>query len=167
MIFFMSEEKEFEIFPLHQKPELAAACAAWSYGEWGSQMSADSLDNTLARYRANAANTNDLPLTWIALRKGKIAGMARLKEQDHPVRTELTPWLASVFVHPEHRGRGIAKALCKRVAAEAKNQGFRQIYLFTHTAPDMYAAMGWEEVERMPDLAGLNPAGDLLMVKKL
>ena len=55
----------------------------------------------------------------------------------------LSPWLSSVFVHPEYRGKRIASALSMRACAEAARLGFERLYLFTPRSETMYARLGW------------------------
>lgn len=57
------------------------------------------------------------------------------------------PWLASVFVVPEWRGKGIASALVKRVEAEAAAHGFERIYLYTPDQQALYRRLGWQDRE--------------------
>lgn len=158
----------FKIIPLKDMPQFADACAAWSYGEWSSQVSGRRLDSVIDRYRRTAQNDNQLPMTWVAVSDNRPAGMISLKNEDHPVRTDLYPWLASVFVHPEYRGRGLARALIETATAQARDVfNVTKIYLFTHTAPDLYEKCGFNRIGIVADPAGIRPEGDILMMKEL
>jgi predicted GNAT family acetyltransferase len=55
----------------------------------------------------------------------------------------LTPWLSSVFVPAEQRGKGIASRLTLAAASEARRLGFDTIYLFTPRNESLYARLGW------------------------
>ena len=61
----------------------------------------------------------------------------------------LTPWLSSVYVPEEHRGKGVASALSLRAASEAARLGFDRIYLFTPRSEALYARIGWRTFERI------------------
>ncbi len=61
----------------------------------------------------------------------------------------LTPWLSSVYVPDEHRGKGIASALSLRAVDEAAKLGFDRLYLFTPHSETMYARLGWKAFERI------------------
>lgn len=63
------------------------------------------------------------------------------------VHPHLTPWLSSVYVPPEHRGRGIATALSLRAVEEARRLGHERIYLFTPNSRALYARLGWQDLE--------------------
>ena len=76
-------------------------------------------------------------------------GTASLTESDLDSRPELTPWLASVFVLPAWRGRGIASALVERVAEEARMAGCPGCYLYTPDQQALYARLGWQMQEEL------------------
>ena len=61
---------------------------------------------------------------------------------------DLSPWLASVYVTPEHRSRGIGTALVQRVIEEAVGLSVETLYLFTPDREGFYASLGWSVVER-------------------
>ncbi|MBK8006160.1 MAG: GNAT family N-acetyltransferase [Gemmatimonadetes bacterium] len=56
----------------------------------------------------------------------------------------LSPWLASVFVRPDRRGKGLGQALARRVLLEAAALGHARVYLFTTDQAGWYARMGWQ-----------------------
>lgn len=58
-------------------------------------------------------------------------------------------WLALVYTRPGHRGKGLGTMLCEHIQGRAKALGLTQIYLFTHTAEQLYLRLGWTEVERL------------------
>ncbi len=72
-----------------------------------------------------------------------------LVESDMKIRRELTPWVASVYVAAEERGKGIGAALVRRVTEEAKALGYAKIYLFAFDAEKYYARMGWQLREKV------------------
>jgi GNAT superfamily N-acetyltransferase len=61
---------------------------------------------------------------------------------------DLTPWLAGVFVAPEHRSHGIGAALVERVVQEARALGILRLYLYTSGSGALYLRLGWSVVER-------------------
>jgi predicted N-acetyltransferase YhbS len=58
------------------------------------------------------------------------------------------PWLASVFVPAEQRGKGIASALVVAVEDAARRLGYPTLYLFTTSAARLYSRLGWRPLER-------------------
>jgi GNAT superfamily N-acetyltransferase len=142
-----------EILPLEQRPELIPVCAAWNFGEWGCLYGEHSLESAVKDF-TEAASGLRLPATWVCVAEGKPAGMASLSETDHPDRKDLSPWMASVYVHPQFRGRGIAEALCRAVAAGARERGFEEIHLFTGNAAKLYERLGWRHAGQLRDPSG-------------
>jgi predicted GNAT family N-acyltransferase len=43
------------------------------------------------------------------------------------------PWLANVWVHPDHRGKGLAKQVISEMLSKTCTTENSQIYLWTHT----------------------------------
>ena len=56
--------------------------------------------------------------------------------------------MSSVYVEPASRGHGIGTALVSRVVAEARENGFSSLYLWTPNKERYYAKRGWAGVER-------------------
>lgn len=55
-------------------------------------------------------------------------------------------YLADVFVLPEYRGKGYAKALVREVMAHPELQGLRRVMLATRDAHGLYAQFGFAPV---------------------
>ena len=93
-------------------------------------------------------NVDRMPVAFVALDDaGDIVGTASLifDDLDGDPRN---PWLASVFVAPAERGKGIATALVGAVEAKARELGYGRLYLFTDAAAALYAGLGWRVLER-------------------
>lgn len=121
--------------------------ADWQQAEFGYLNPAVSLEQRRARLRESLQHAG-LPLTLVALSEdGRALGAASLLPQTltHP---QLTPWLSSVVVPTEHRGRGVASALSLRALAEAARLGFETLHLFTPRNESLYARLGWSLLER-------------------
>ncbi|MDJ0895733.1 MAG: GNAT family N-acetyltransferase [Alphaproteobacteria bacterium] len=142
----------YDITPLAERPEFVDTCAAWSFGEWGSQYG-PSFEETRAIVR-QAADPKCLPLGWVAHRAGVPGGMAGLVDCDLESHAHLHPWLAVVFVHPSHRRQGLARCLVRRVEAEARALGFVHLHLFTYSSVPLYASLGWRILEAIDDAEG-------------
>lgn len=99
----------------------------------------------VARRFHEHANSDKMPLTYVALHEGQFAGMCSLRENDG-ILPELTPWLGSLAVKTEYQGQGIARKLIEIVKQEAKKMGFTELYLFAFdaTIPRYYESLGWK-----------------------
>lgn len=90
-----------------------------------------------------------IPTTLVALEGGALLGSVSLLSVDHERLAHLSPWLASLFVVPQQRGRGVARLLVDRLVAEAAALGVRRLYAYTPEHEAMYVRMGWSLLERV------------------
>lgn len=75
------------------------------------------------------------------------AGFVSLIAANAPSRPDLSPWLASLFVHPMFRKNGIGTALVEHCAEYATTLGLSKIHLYTSSAVEFYRNLGWEIVD--------------------
>lgn len=131
---------------LADHPGYTTELAGLHFEEWNYLRPGESLEERTERLRASSGKT--MPAVIIAIIDRELVGSAMLVENDLTSRTDLTPWLAGVYVKPQYRGRGIAKALVSRVAELAASQSFTTIYLYTPTSSLIYEKWGWNIVDR-------------------
>jgi N-acetylglutamate synthase-like GNAT family acetyltransferase len=88
-----------------------------------------------------------MPLTLVALEDGKPVGMASLRETDG-IRPGVSPWLGSLVVNPEYRGKRYGQGVIDAVKSQARLLGHETLYLlaFDPTIPDWYASLGWQNI---------------------
>jgi predicted N-acetyltransferase YhbS len=126
------------IVPLSARPELAADVAEWLLNAFRHARSPSHAEQ-VARLLAQKAPEE----TFVLFDDGVPVGTASLVKNDLPSRPDLTPWLASVLVRPEFRGRGYSTPLVRHVEAAAASS---VLWLYTWTAEPLYARLGWERV---------------------
>src|SRR5687767_21860 len=127
---------------LADHPEFLRALAEWQHGEWGHLRPGDTVEARMARL-GGWGERDRIPLTVVAHDNGELLGSASLIPHDMDTRMELTPWLAGVFVAPEHRRRGIGAALVRQIMAEAGRLNVPVLYLYTVHSEKFYASLGW------------------------
>ena len=59
-----------------------------------------------------------------------------------------SPWLASLYVAPEQRGRGLGARLVHAAVDAAAGQGIDQLFLFTPDHAKFYERLGWSRMLR-------------------
>lgn len=116
--------------------------AAWQYEEWGHLNPGDSLQGRIERLGQHLGCPG-IPTTLIAVENDIVMGSAGLVVNDLRSHPDLTPFMASVFVAPTYRGRGIATALVTQMKVVAQQLGFPVLYLITADQQRLYARLGW------------------------
>lgn len=149
----MEMKDEPRIERLHADSPHVATLAGWIHAAWGHLEPGATLDKSRASFAADCG-AGGVPSVFVALARDGTGGetpvgTASLVVDDMSVRRELTPWLASVFVLPEWRGRGIASRLVRRVEHEAWDHGIERFYLFTPDQQPLYRRLGWRDRESL------------------
>ena len=126
---------------------LLETLAGGHHGEWSHLNPGDTVEKRVIRMREHLGR-QQIPTTFIALDGETLLGSACLLADDMHQYRDLTPWLASVFVAPEHRSRGAGSAVVQRVVEEARALGIKMLYLYTPDRESFYARMGWTVRER-------------------
>ena len=127
-------------------PELADAF----FREWGALVPGCTPDTFAALLRSQARR-DEIPLTWVACEGAELLGTVSLRARDIESRPELTPWLGSVWVAPEHRGRGIGTRLVEWATNDARSRGHTQLYLVTLDTVAYYERLGWAVVDHLAE----------------
>jgi GNAT superfamily N-acetyltransferase len=128
--------------PLADHPAAIPRLARWQHEQWAALNPGDTVEARTARLRRQ--HRHGIPMTLVAFREDELLGSASLVEQDMPeTHPDWTPWLASVFVAPEHRDGGVGSALVEAIAAAARSLGVRKLYLFTPDRERLYRRLGW------------------------
>src|SRR5579872_5254631 len=117
--------------------------AAWQQEEFGYLNPNGTVEERVARL-SKANDRQQLPISLVAISpdRNALVGSANVLATTL-THKHLTPWLSSVFVPAEQRGKGIASALTLAAASEARRLGFDTIYLFTPRNESLYARLGW------------------------
>lgn len=135
-----------KIINLHDAPEHLNQLAAWHHKEWAHLNPGTTIENRIHKMQTHL-NNSSIPTTYIAL-ENQLLGSAAIVTNDMETKPGLTPWLASVFVSPEHREKGIGKKLVLHVMQQAKHNGIMTLYLFTPDKALFYENLGWEIINK-------------------
>lgn len=166
--------RQISIASLANHLDLVPTVAQWLYEEWDYLYPGGTLD-TRTKQVYERAQPDGIPTVFIALDDETPVGTACLLEYDSAVdraieaahtadaargRADLTwlerrfiptPWLASVYVAPRYRRRGIATQLVRHTMQAAQRMGLAMLYLYTDTdgAEALYRSLGWQVLERL------------------
>ena len=138
-----------EIDHLFEHPEHLPVVACWIYDAFWRDEPGYSV-GTLEALLRQADDPEKIPLSLVALIDGKPIGTVNVVHNDSPSRPHLHPWLAALFVAPEHRRRGAGRALCRAACEEARRLGESVLYLGTDI-PGFYSALGAEVYEEVAE----------------
>jgi GNAT superfamily N-acetyltransferase len=116
--------------------------AKWIYEEWAYAFPLRDL-HEIQRGLFGRMNENEMPITLIAHDERGVLGTASLKASDMDLEPEFTPWLSSVYVHPDHRGTGVAKVLVDEIEKIARQAGFHKLYVFNPISHGVFEKLGW------------------------
>lgn len=135
----------FEIKLLAQCPQYIPQLAKLFYEEIGQHWVCNASIKRAEQRLIDHKNTEQLPLTFVALHDEQPIGMASLRKNDG-IRPDLTPWLGSLVVNPSFRGKQIGQMLIDAVKKQSKLFNYPDLYLFAfdQTIPHWYAKLGWK-----------------------
>ena len=139
--------EDVEFAWLADRPQFAPRLAALHHAEWAWIDPDWTLAEALANLQVHTAGTA-VPTTRVAFAGGELAGSVSLLANDHSRIRKWSPWLASLLVLPEFRGRGIGAALVRAALARAAEEGVGELFLFTPEHKDFYARLGWRPLAR-------------------
>ncbi|WP_420405400.1 GNAT family N-acetyltransferase [Nisaea sp.] len=114
--------------------------AGWNHAEWGAGQGY-SLQDSVDWFRDIMRKPSEECM--IAIEGAAVVGMASLVDHDLDSRPDLLHWLASVYVVPEQRGKGIAATLVAALEREATLRSIPLLHLYTHNSEALYAKLGW------------------------
>ncbi len=124
-------------------PGHAATLAAWHHAQWGHLYS-DWTQDVASGELHDHATRRGIPTTLLAMQGDRLLGSVSLVEEDAPeLKDQGDAWLASLYVVPEARGRGLGQQLVRALVAFAAEQKVARLWLFTPEHAAFYARLGW------------------------
>ena len=100
---------------------------------------------------------------FVAMIDGRIVGMVTIMKSDYYPLPEIYPWVSTLFVSEEYRGRGISRKLIDTANEYAKNIGFDRTYIPTgHMG--LYEKYGYSYIK---DIVNYGGDTDRLYTKEL
>ena len=138
------------IRPLPDDPNVIHTLSRWHVAEWAHLF--DGWDAAVCarelRECVDNAGGASLPKTWVVEDDDGLQGSVSLIEHDADALRDIEgPWLASLYVREASRGRGIGRALVRKVMQHARETGLEQLHLFTPHHADFYSALGWRHTQ--------------------
>jgi len=130
------------ILDLNTAPHFIPQLAAWHHEQWSylnPGRTAAQLQSQMQEYLGKHA----IPKMLVLTEGSELLGSSSLITCDMDTRKDLSPWLANVYVSPDHRNKGLGKLLVTAVMDYAKQLKLEKIYLFTPDQERFYQSLGW------------------------
>lgn len=110
----------------------------------------------LTRLVQESFGSGPIPTALVAHRDDTFIGTVSVIACDEDTRPEYTPWVAALWVEPEHRRRGVGSALVDTAAGFAFGAGAGRVYLLSrpHRCA-YYEALGWSVLETTSPADGM------------
>lgn len=134
-----------EIINLRDVPHFIPTIADWHHAEWGHLNPGQTLEGRIEKMQ-KYLDDNLVPTMFVGVEGDEILGTAAFVKSDMNDCSyqDLTPWLASVYVREDLRGRGLGKQLVQAIMDYAGKQGVATLYLYTPDQAPFYQKLGWE-----------------------
>ena len=132
-----------DLASLAERAPIEATLAAWHADEWAHLYEPAVWDAEIALDELRAMGGEGLPRTLVAFDGGELVGsVSLLASDDLPGWAGVGPWLASLFVAPSWRGRGIGGQLVDACLDLAGALGVDDVHLFTRRSPGVVPRPG-------------------------
>jgi GNAT superfamily N-acetyltransferase len=125
---------------------LAEEMARVHAAEWGHLYPDWDEAAALREFRSHRAD-GSLPATLVLREAGAYAGSVSVIFNDCAVRPDLNPWLASLYVAPSARGRGLGSQLVQAAVDLAAAVGEQRLYVFTESAASLFESHGFRTID--------------------
>ena len=137
----------FTISDLRRRPEFFDTVAMRIWQAWW-EADGTPLDHISGRLRQNM-NARPIPFALVAHDGDTFLGTASVIASDLAERSQLTPWVAAVWVEPQARGCGVGAALVNRATQDCFALGVSRAYLCARPRLSrFYERLGWTIFER-------------------
>ncbi|MBE6902836.1 MAG: GNAT family N-acetyltransferase, partial [Ruminococcaceae bacterium] len=140
--FFDRISGEFMIIEaLNKRPDLLSEAESYCKEKWNKVSAA------FSQVASASISAQSLPQTWLILGEDeRIRGFYQLAEHDGLAhRTELSPFLCTLFIDPRLRGGGFSEMLLTHAKYEAARLGYERLYIATDHI-GYYERFGFTEI---------------------
>lgn len=121
-----------EIYNLKEKLEFLDEVVTLEYDEWASNKDEDRT-NRLEKKKEKICSLflNKSFCKLILVNNNELIGFISIFPSDSNEEPNLTPWYSTMYVKEIYRNKGYSKILNDAILKEAKERGFKTIYLKT------------------------------------
>jgi GNAT superfamily N-acetyltransferase len=137
---------DFRVSDLREQPHLVETVAERVWRAWW-EPEGHRLDHLADRLR-DCLNDDPIPFGLVAHVEGRYIGSTLCIASDLPERPQYSPWVAAVWVDPQHRLKAVGRTLVGHAMQACFKVGFNRIYLCSSPERrDFYTRQGWVPIE--------------------
>ena len=113
------------------------------YNHWSQFTDFMVYEDVENKFKNIFTDDSSLPIGYALMDNGKLYGFCTLKKDNLESCKGLTPWISSVMIIPEERGKGYGRQLLNLITEKAYEMGYNKVYLWTDKAPEFYQKIGF------------------------
>lgn len=133
----------YRLVNVHEFSRGVQTAVDYFYSKWGSP---DNYPFYLDAISHSSTTGDTIPQFYLMLNDDEIVGCYGLITNDAISRHDLSPWLCSLYIEPEHRGKRLSDTIFQHAKQIVKSIGLPALYLVTdHNG--LYEKFGWERLE--------------------
>lgn len=138
------------IYLLANKKEYLPVVHKWYKKEWGYLNPGRTNEQLHAKIKSRL-NKGKAPCILLGSVEDKIIGTVTLCLDELEELPQIYPWLSSLYVDESYRLKGFGESLVRACLQEARDLGYKEIYLFTDKRKlvSWYKKMGWVYFEEL------------------
>ncbi len=157
----LQEENKTFFFPRAMRLDLLKNClqaiptlAQWIYDEWHHYDASLTKERLLHSF-ATRLNSDEIPITFIVLKKDMPIGVISIKKETAPEFSDFPEnsiWMGTLYVIPEERNQGVDQELLKVSQIVASQLGYEKLHLYISnpTYLNWYLQRGAQVIEERP-----------------
>jgi GNAT superfamily N-acetyltransferase len=136
----------FEISDLRQQPAFRDTVADRIWRAWW-KLDGYSFDQ-ISKRLADVMRGDRIPFAIVAHDGSEFLGSTLGIASDMADRPQYSPWVAAVWVEPQHRLKQVGRSLVSHAAQVCFSRGFERIYLCSSSSRrNFYTRQGWLPIE--------------------
>lgn len=145
-----------EILKLSLRPELRGAVL--EYAESCSWKGGQHLAHLIRERRFKSFEE-----VFLLTEEEKIRGFCTLSKWDYSPQRHYSPWITTIFVDENYRGKRRSEKMIEKAAQHAENLGYEKVYIQTDHV-GLYEKFGFEKIDTITNYDGEK---ELVFVKEL
>jgi len=132
------------IISVRKEPNYKEVATKYIHSKWGNETNYQLYEDSIF---GCVSTKESVPCWYLLESENQIVGCIGLIDHDFINRTDLSPWLCSLYIEKGHRGKALGSLLIERVKKDAGLEGFESIYLCTELN-EFYEKFGFNYLEK-------------------